>query len=383
MNQRILVVDDDGLVLRSVAKVLSKAGYDVLTAVDVDSALRHAKMGVIDAALVDFTLSRETGLAVLAHLRDIQPRCVRILFTGRSDPAIMVEAVNRGEVTKVLRKPLEQHDLLEELKDAFDRARRNQHLAVEESSAKLNAERQDLEEALADKHLALALQPIFDLSGSTPQPFAFEALLRPKHPRINNPGLLLEMAERYDRICDVGSTVFHLARNILQQLASHHLLFINLHPFQLGHPARLAQDLRQLDGHCDRVVIEITEQSQLQKLNGWEESIHIINQSGCRIAIDDLGSGYSSLVILADLQPAYIKLDMSLVRNIHNEPRKQRLVALLRQFGDLTEAMTIAEGVETEGEKNALLDCGVRSLQGYYFARPSERFAPEWLRQAS
>src|SRR5690349_14494022 len=72
LSRRILVVDDDGLVLKSVAKVLSRAGYDVLTAVDVESALRHAEAVAIDAALVDYALSRETGLAVLSHLREVQ-----------------------------------------------------------------------------------------------------------------------------------------------------------------------------------------------------------------------------------------------------------------------------------------------------------------------
>ena len=100
----------------------------------------------------------------------------------------------------------------------------------------------------------------------------------------------------------------------------------------------------------------------------------MITASNCSIAVDDLGAGFSALSILADLQPAYIKLDMSLVRNIHREPRKQRLVSLLRSFGDATDAAVIAEGVESEGETRALLDCGVRLLQGYHLARPSERF---------
>jgi EAL domain-containing protein (putative c-di-GMP-specific phosphodiesterase class I)/AmiR/NasT family two-component response regulator len=373
LGRRILVVDDDGLVLRSVAKVLSKAGYDVLTAVDVDSALRHAEAGPIDAALVDYSLSRETGLTVLSHLRDLQPRCVRILFTGRSDPSVMVEAVNRGEVSKVIRKH-QEHDLLKELEEAFERARRNQRLAAEESTKETDHERQALEEALRDQNLALALQPIFDLGRGGPRPFAFEALLRPKHGKVNTPGALLSLGERLERIPDIGTTVFRMARLVLNRLPSQHLLFVNLHPLQLGHPDRLAQDLSGFDGHCGRVVLEITEQSHLQKLDRWEESIRIIMQAGCAIAVDDLGAGYSSLSILADQQPAYIKLDMSLVRNIHREPRKQRLVHLMRQFGDATDARTIAEGVESEAEMRALVDCGIRYLQGYHFARPSESF---------
>lgn len=375
MSRRILVVDDDGLVLKSVAKVLSRAGYDVLTAVDVDSALRHAEAVAIDAALVDYALSRETGLAVLSHLREVQPRCVRVLLTGKHDAAVIAEAVNRGEIAKVIRKPFEGKDLLQELEQAFDSSERMRKVATEVTAAESESERQALEEALHVHQLALALQPLFDLEGGgPPRPFAFEALLRPKHDRLNTPYALLSTAERHDRIPEIGSLVFGLAALVLDRLPEPYLLFVNLHPLQLGQPDRLARDLQAFEGRSARVTVEITEQSHLQKLDRWEDSIRLITDSGCAIAIDDLGAGYASLAMLADLDPKYIKLDMSLVRNIHREPRKQRLVHLMRSFGDATHAHVIAEGVEAEAEMKALLDCGITLLQGYHFARPSERY---------
>lgn len=370
---RILVVDDDGLVLRSVAKVLSKAGHSLLTALDVDSALRHAEAGPIDAAIVDYHLAFESGLTVLTHLREVQPRCVRILITGRSDSRVIIEAVNRGEVARVIKKPFEARDLLRELDEAFDSARRMSKVQQDQRSAEDVAEGQALEVALRSA-LGMALQPIFDLSGGTPSPFAFEALLRPKHGRLNTPTALLSTAERHDRIPEVGTSVFSLAGHVLQRLAPEFRLFVNLHPLQLQQPDRLEADLQHFAGNTHRVTLEITEQSALNKMEHWERSIDLIAKSGCNVAVDDLGAGYSSLAILADLQPAYIKLDMTLVRNIHREPRKQRLVSLLRAFGDATEAKVIAEGVESEAETRALLDCGISLLQGFHLARPSERF---------
>jgi EAL domain-containing protein (putative c-di-GMP-specific phosphodiesterase class I) len=373
LGRRILVVDDDGLVLRSVAKVLSRAGYDVLTAVDVDSALRHAEAGPIDAALVDYTLSYETGLTVLSHLREVQPRCVRTLLTGRSDPAVIVEAINRGEVARVIKKPFDPNHLLQELDDAFESAERMRRVQLEQSAAEDEAEGQALDQVLRSS-LSLALQPIFDFSEGTPRPFAYEALLRPKHDRLGTPADLLSATERHDRIHELGSSVFSLAARVLKRIPPNLRLFVNLHPAQLGEPEHLESDLRRFAGHTPRVTLEITEHSPLNKLARWEESIHLITASGCTIAVDDLGAGYSSLSILADLQPAYIKLDMSLVRNIHLEPRKQRLVSLLRAFGDATEARLIAEGVESEDETRALLDCGIGLLQGFHLGRPSERY---------
>jgi EAL domain-containing protein (putative c-di-GMP-specific phosphodiesterase class I) len=346
----------------------------VLTAVDVESALRHAEAVAIDAALVDYALSRETGLAVLSHLREVQPRCVRVLLTGKNDSAVIVEAVNRGEVAKVIRKPFEGKDLIHELEEAFDSALRMMKVATAVTDKEAESERAALEEALHVHHLALALQPIFDLGKGPPRPFAFEALLRPKHSRLNTPYALLSTAERHDRIPEIGSLVFGLAGLVLDRLPEPYKLFVNLHPLQLGHPDRLAKDLVAFEGRTRRVAVEITEQSHLQKMDRWEESIRIITDSGCTIAVDDLGAGYASLAMLADLQPGFIKLDMSLVRNIHREPRKQRLVHLMRSFGDATDAQVIAEGVEAEAEMRALLECGITLLQGYHFARPSERY---------
>jgi EAL domain-containing protein (putative c-di-GMP-specific phosphodiesterase class I) len=375
LGRRILVVEDDSIVLRSVARILVRSGYDVLPASDVESALHIVDSTPIDAAIVDYSLSRETGLTVLSHLLEVQPRCVRVLLTGRSDADIFVESVNRGEVAKVIKKPFVAERLLKELEDAFDNAERRKRAANALYVAEHESERHAVEQAIRG-HLGLALQPIFLIGAGVPQIFAFEALLRPKHALLNTPLALLAAAERHEMIPDLGSAVFSRASVILRRLPRPATLFLNLHPEQLGRPERLASDLRMLSGDTDRVVIEITEQSSLTRLDRWEESIRQITDSGCRLAVDDLGSGYSSLSILADLQPAFIKLDMSLVRNIHHEPRKQRLVSLMRTFADATDAAVIAEGVESAEETQALLECGIELVQGFHFARPSESFVP-------
>ena len=124
------------------------------------------------------------------------------------------------------------------------------------------------------------------------------------------------------------------------------------------------------------ITVEITEQSNLHAIVGWDESIQMLAETGFSVAVDDLGAGYNSLKILADLQPRYIKMDMSLVRNIDTEPRKQRLVQLISTFAAATNSLSIAEGVETEEERAALIDCGTDLLQGYFFAKPSTDAPP-------
>jgi EAL domain-containing protein (putative c-di-GMP-specific phosphodiesterase class I)/ActR/RegA family two-component response regulator len=372
VTRTVLVVDDDPLVLRSVSRMLRRDGYEVREAPDVDSALAIAATEHVDAAVVDYALSHETGMTVLSKLRDVQPSCIRILITGRSNGNVIVDAINRGEVVKVIKKPFPSAELLTALDEAFESAARMRLVAKETDAAEAEAERRALEQAVRPELLQLALQPILDVgSAGPPRPVAYEALLRPRHERLSSPLTLLASAEQHDRVLEVGSAVLGLAIGCFHRVPDDAALFVNLHPAQLGSPERLAADLLALQPYAHRVTLEITERSRLQDIDCWEESVRVITQAGFSIAVDDLGAGYSSLGMLADLHPQYIKLDMSLVRNIDREPRKQRLVSLVQTFGEATATRVIAEGVETGAELLALRDCGIELMQGYYFARPS------------
>jgi EAL domain-containing protein (putative c-di-GMP-specific phosphodiesterase class I) len=81
------------------------------------------------------------------------------------------------------------------------------------------------------------------------------------------------------------------------------------------------------------------------------------------------------LAVLAELQPSFIKVDMSIVRGVDTDPRKQRLINLLCRFSEATQASFVAEGVETEAEAQTLRDCGAHLLQGYIFGKPN--FEPQ------
>ena len=368
------MVDDDPLILSSVERILSRAGYEVVTATDVAEAVRYASKLPIQAALVDYVLSHEDGLQVLARLREIQPACLRILMTGRRDFPMVVDAVNRGEVLRVVRKPFEPTGLLQIVGDAFASARR----MIQAATAQLNAvdvqEREMLDFCMEDGLLRLAVQPI--LSTVDDIPVAYEALLRSSHSVLDTPLALLQVAERHSRIDHLGNCVFELALRWFERLPPAAGLFINLHPTQLSDPERLLESLGGLQPFADRVTLEITERSPLYEIELWEKSVEMVIQAGFSLAIDDLGAGYNSLTMLAELQPRYIKLDMSLVRHIEIEPRKRRLVQLIRTFAEATNALTIAEGVETEQEAIVLKECGIHLLQGYFYAAPDSTEAP-------
>jgi len=94
--------------------------------------------------------------------------------------------------------------------------------------------------------------------------------------------------------------------------------------------------------------------------------------SSCfRIAVDDLGSGYNSLSVLAALRPHFMKVDRSIVEQIETDDRKQRLVELLVLFAKATGTQLVIEGIETEEEAGVVMRMGADLLQGFLYGRPS------------
>jgi EAL domain-containing protein (putative c-di-GMP-specific phosphodiesterase class I) len=126
-------------------------------------------------------------------------------------------------------------------------------------------------------------------------------------------------------------------------------------------------------------VLEITERARLTEFSGVETALDRLTSMGFRVAVDDLGSGFNSLAVLAELQPAFIKVDMSIVRGVNLDTRRQRLLHLLASFANATGAEVVAEGVETDEEAEAARQCGVHLLQGYLFGKPS----PSWFASAT
>jgi EAL domain-containing protein (putative c-di-GMP-specific phosphodiesterase class I) len=189
---------------------------------------------------------------------------------------------------------------------------------------------------------------------------------------------ILAAVEPANRIPDLGLRVHALCARWAERLPADVLLFVNLHPAPLGEPA-LDAHFAALLPHAHRVVLEITERASLRDFGQWESALAHLEIRGFRFALDDLGSGYGygygygygGLNLLADLRPAFIKLDRSIVRDVDSKPQKQRLVDLLTTFANASNAVLNAEGVETRAERDTLVRAGAHLLHGYHFARPS------------
>ena len=120
------------------------------------------------------------------------------------------------------------------------------------------------------------------------------------------------------------------------------------------------------------VTLEITEREVIENMSLYREAMHSFLELGFSFAIDDLGAGYSGLESLATLGASYLKIDMGLVREVHNRRVNQQVVKAILDMGAGVGATVIAEGIETTEESDALLQLGVRYGQGYLFGRPMD-----------
>lgn len=154
----------------------------------------------------------------------------------------------------------------------------------------------------------------------------------------------------------------------LEKLPSHVKMSFNLSP-----ETALGPELIPLLSAVDatRLIVEVTEHANIVHYEPLRQALRDVRALGVSLAIDDVGSGHSGLQRLLELTPDVLKLDMSITRNLHSDPLRRSLAGAIASFASNAGLATVAEGVETTEEADALRDLGIGAAQGYLFGRPA------------
>lgn len=201
--------------------------------------------------------------------------------------------------------------------------------------------------------------------------FGYEALARGSMRSLRRPEVMFEVAAQAGLIWELSRLCRDRAmEGISQLLKPGEALFINVDPHDFTDPEFGDTALDTADAH--RVVIEITERTAIKDYPKFRERLRGFRNRGFRFAVDDAGSGYAGLGSIANLEPDFIKLDISLINGIDTNFIKQDLVATLVRFASDQGAMVIAEGVEYEQEYEVVKSLGVHLVQGFYLHRPQQ-----------
>ncbi len=241
--------------------------------------------------------------------------------------------------------------------------------------------KKELQRIILKEQITILFQPIYDME--TLRPHGFEALCRgPKNTEFFSPLALFDTAEKSDLAFELD----HLCRRKALQaaggsrgsgLAREFKLFINTLPFSMRDPDFQGNELIRLLGKDlapDQIVFEVTERRAIENYHLFRDAMKYFQHLRCLFAIDDMGAGYSGLDKIVELQPNYVKLDMSMVRDIHTSFVKKEMVQTFKAMADKIDAKLVAEGIEKREEFEVVREIGVNYIQGNYLGRPLQGF---------
>jgi EAL domain-containing protein (putative c-di-GMP-specific phosphodiesterase class I) len=295
-----------------------------------------------------------------------------VLFTGEPTVTSAVRAIEYGAF-HYLTKPA----TLDEIHTVIAKATRMGRMARlrEEAAAALGqrrerpADRAGLEARFRRtlETLWIAYQPIVSVADNSL--FGFEALLRSREPSLPNPEAVITAAERREQVHALGAVVRQRACAPVAARPELGMLFVNLHPTELLDP-ELYSPQAPLSALGRRVVLEVTERAGLDEIPELRSRVARLRELGFRIALDDFGAGSAGLGALAKLEPEILKLDMSLVRDVHTSLTKQKVIRSMNNLAKDMGMMVVAEGVERAEERLCLTELGCDLLQGYFLGKP-------------
>jgi EAL domain-containing protein (putative c-di-GMP-specific phosphodiesterase class I)/GGDEF domain-containing protein len=243
----------------------------------------------------------------------------------------------------------------------------------------------DVQDGIAGGHFQLLYQPKHDLVNGAC--LSAEALLRWHHAELG-PISPAEFIPLVEKTALIGPLSHWVMRTAIRQIAEWHAagnqikVAINLSAYNFEEPdivARLSALCTEFGVDPRYVEIECTEGIWMEGA-GILQTLHDIRALGMSLALDDFGTGYSNFAYLQKVPATVVKVDQSLIRNVHNNPRDQRIVRSLIGLAKELDYQVVAEGVETEQSLHLIRDWGCHIAQGYHFAKPLT--APDFLDHA-
>ena len=237
---------------------------------------------------------------------------------------------------------------------------------------------EQLKEIIRNSMIYSVYQPIISLQDMSV--FAYEALSRIREPekyhfRIEE---MFSLAEKNGMVWKLEEICRKKALKGAKEKPKGTKLFINVNPnvlldkkFEGGVTSRF---IKKYGLEPSDIVFEITERTPIQAKNIFKKTLDHYLKQNYTVAIDDFGSAYAGLDRLCYIKPKYLKLDTSIIRGIDSDPLKHSLVKHIIMFCKEVNIKTIAEGIETKCEAEVLKEFGADYGQGYYYAKPQEKF---------
>ena len=235
-----------------------------------------------------------------------------------------------------------------------------------------------LDEVLEKRAFSVVFQPILALADGAI--VGHEALMRgPAGSWLESPTALFAAAREAGCYEELSIACIQETLRAFATHGSRGLLFLNMSPRLVQRPgfdpSRARRFLEALALCPASVVIELTEDFPAIDLRYLRESLRLYRSMGFRVALDDLGEGYSTLRLWSELRPEYVKADKHFVNGIARDPVKRQFLRSMQQIAQRCGSQVIAEGIEVAEDLRAARRLGIALAQGWFIGRPSATLA--------
>jgi EAL domain-containing protein (putative c-di-GMP-specific phosphodiesterase class I) len=383
-DAKVLVVDDNLANVQLLKTLLERSGLrHVWSANDAVAALDLVRQLDPDVILLDLHMPRTDGYAVLETLAentDVEYLPVLVLTADTTKDAAH-RALSLG-ARDFLTKPFDATEVVLRVRNLLEtrylyKALRQHNVALADELARRLAEEEDLRNLREERYgridrvlrgddpMSIVFQPIVELA--TRETVGVEALSRFAAEPLRSPDLWFGEAMSVGLGPELEMMAVRNAVRQLPQIPDGSFLAVNVSPeLVLSHMLDELAD----DAICSRLVLELTENIEVEDYGPIHDRMAPLRERGARVAVDDTGAGFSSLRHILLLQPEIIKLDRSLTHGVDRDPARRALASSLVSFAQDVNASLIAEGVETAAELETLERLGTHWVQGFHIAMP-------------
>ncbi len=235
---------------------------------------------------------------------------------------------------------------------------------------------QRLRLAIEKQTLFMAYQPQLNINGKI---YGVEALVRWEDEELGKvpPNEFVPVAESSGLMVRLGELIIEKSLEDMDLLTTHLAtpiqMSINISVKQFLHAKFIERLMAAMDKYhldCNRITLEITENLFIEDLEKFSPTCERLHALGFKISLDDFGTGYSSLSMLRTLPIDEVKIDKSFVDNIEHDKKALNMVKNIIAIGKNFEMKVLAEGVETQRQRDQLEACGCDLIQGYFYSKP-------------
>jgi len=386
----ILVIEDDYVIRENILKILKAERFEVMGAENGMQGLSLAMLHLPDVILCDVLMPELNGYGVLMALR-ANPATATVPFvflTGKTDRAEIRQGMELG-ADDYLTKPFTKAELVGAIairlkkQEAFAelyntlQIQSNKFIIQQDANEKLAQLKTSLYRALKREEFLVYYQP--QISMNTGKIVGAEALVRwQDHEKgLIPPTEFIPIAEKTGFIIPLGEWILETACQQIQAWKNDGFsglrVAVNLSPRQFHQPdlsSRVAQILEKVGLASSSLELELTESLMVEDVKSAIATLTKLKNLGISISIDDFGTGYSSLSYLTQYPFDALKIDRSFVRNITDGSRNAAIVKAIIEMAHSLRLEVIAEGVETDTEKDFLRRSECDVMQGYLFSPP-------------